>query len=56
MDDKEKLEAIEEIMAVGNMTRWEDRFLTSVADQLARGWGLTEDQERKLQEILDAKL
>lgn len=56
MSDTELREQIEELMDVGNLTRWETSFLIDMAARIDGGRPLSEGQMEKLQQIIEAKL
>lgn len=47
---------IDELLDMGNLSRWETSLLISVGSQLDRGWGLTEKQTSMLKELIEKKL
>lgn len=49
-------DAIEELLAIGALTKWEDQFLSSIAVRLEHGLPLTDRQQEILQQLVDDKL
>lgn len=55
-NDQELREQIDTLLDTGNLTKWEYSFLTEMGDRIDRGYRLTDDQEEKIQEIVDTRL
>lgn len=49
MDDPKAL--VDELLNLGNLTRWEESFLVSLSDKVDRNIPLSEYEEDKLEEI-----
>jgi hypothetical protein len=48
-------QAVEEMLDVGSLSKWEYSFLIAIADKLDRGQSLSEREFEKLDEIIEVQ-